>query len=135
MCFAQGSQSGIGRVSPAFRPRFACEWNVKLTISKRVIGIFRFHFACLQNRIFSLLALPTCPAVPGRLADCLTVQRDMEVAENSAVSFGFLPCPADFQKNVILQCTFGERCVVLKKVDTFEWLFLALVSTLLLVLK
>ena len=33
----------------------------------------------------------------------------MEVAENSAVSFSFLPCPADFQKNVILQCTFGER--------------------------
>ena len=33
----------------------------------------------------------------------------MEVAGNTAVSFGFLPCPADFEKNVILQCTFGER--------------------------
>ena len=33
----------------------------------------------------------------------------MEVAENSAVSFSFLPCPADFRKNLILQCTFGER--------------------------
>ena len=96
MCFAQGSQSGIGRVSPAFRPRFACEWNVKLTISKRVIGIFRFHFACLQNRIFLLLALPKCPNVPGRLGGCPTRQRDMEVAENNAVSFGFSECLADF---------------------------------------
>ena len=33
----------------------------------------------------------------------------MEVAENRAVSFSFLPCPADFRKNLILQRTFGER--------------------------
>ena len=108
-CFSQGGRSGFGCVSPAFRPRFACEWNAELTISKRVIGIFRPRFACLQNRIFLLLALPTCPNVPGRLAECLTVQRDMEVTENRAVSVGFLPCPADFQKNLIPQCTFGER--------------------------
>ena len=56
-CFSQGGRSGFGCVSPAFRPRFACEWNAELTISKRVIGIFRPRFACLQNRIFLLLAL------------------------------------------------------------------------------
>ena len=51
-CFSQGGRSGFGCVSPAFRPRFACEWNAELTISKRVIGIFRLRFACLQNSPF-----------------------------------------------------------------------------------
>ena len=39
-------------VSPAFRSRFAVEWNAELAISKRVIGIFRLRFACLQNSAF-----------------------------------------------------------------------------------
>ena len=51
-CFSQGGRSGLGCVSPAFRPRFACEWNAELTISKQVIGIFRLRFACLQNSPF-----------------------------------------------------------------------------------
>ena len=50
--FSQGGRSGIGCVSLAFRPRFACKWNAELTISKRVIGIFRLRFACLQNSPF-----------------------------------------------------------------------------------
>ena len=52
-CFSQGGRSGIGCVSPAFRPRFACEWNAELTISKRVIGIFRLRFACFAKLAFS----------------------------------------------------------------------------------
>ena len=39
-------------VSPAFRSRFACGWNAELTISKRVIGIFRLRFACFKNSPF-----------------------------------------------------------------------------------
>ena len=42
------------RVSPAFRSRFACEWNVKPTISKGVIGIFRLRFAVLQNSFLAV---------------------------------------------------------------------------------
>ena len=45
-------RSDLGCVSPAFRPRFACEWNAELTISKQVIGIFRLRLACLQNSPF-----------------------------------------------------------------------------------
>ena len=44
-------RSDLGCVSPAFRSRFACKWNAELTISKRVIGIFRPRFACLQNSV------------------------------------------------------------------------------------
>ena len=44
--------SDLACVSPAFRPRFACEWNAELTISKRVTGEFRLRFACLQNSPF-----------------------------------------------------------------------------------
>ena len=51
-CFSQGGRSGFGCVSLAFRSRFACKWNAELTISKRVIGIFRPRFACLQNSLF-----------------------------------------------------------------------------------
>ena len=46
----------------------------------------------------------------------------MEIAENRAVSFSFLPCPADFRKNVIPQCTFGER---LGKTRMADRLFIA----------
>ena len=45
-------RSDFGRVSLAFRSRFACKWNAELTISRRVIGIFRARFACLQNSPF-----------------------------------------------------------------------------------
>ena len=46
-------RSDLDCVSLAFRSRFACKWNAELTISKRVIGIFRLRFACLQNSPFS----------------------------------------------------------------------------------
>ena len=42
------------RVSPAFRSRFALEWNAKPTISKRVIGIFAPRFAVLQNSFLAV---------------------------------------------------------------------------------
>ena len=45
-------RSDLDCVSLAFRSRFACKWNAELTISKRVIGIFRLRFACLQNSPF-----------------------------------------------------------------------------------
>ena len=45
-------RSDLDCVSLAFRSRFACKWNAELTISKRVIAIFRLRFACLQNSPF-----------------------------------------------------------------------------------
>ena len=47
----------------------------------------------------------------------------MEIAENRAVSFSFIPCPADFRKNVISQCTFGERLG--ENADDADRLFIA----------
>ena len=59
-------------VSPAFRSRFAVEWNAELAISKRVIGIFRLRFACLQNSPFQRILT----AETQRTRGCKTPETD-----------------------------------------------------------
>ena len=59
-------------VSPAFRSRFAVGWNAELAISKRVIGIFRLRFACLQNSPFQRILT----AETQRTRGCKTPETD-----------------------------------------------------------
>ena len=58
--FVPVCQSALDNCFPAFRSRSALEWNVKLTISKGVIGKFHARSADLRNRPFSFFS-DHCP--------------------------------------------------------------------------